>query len=169
MIKYSIIIIGDEMKKIKEIWKNNKIVVILCVILLICTIAIGYVALTYFFGGSSSAYGDRLDNIDDYPFTDDDMSDLEDSISEDERITSVSVRLSGKIIYISASFEEDISLSAAKKYAVATLDLIDEDLLNYYDLNYTVSSSEFTLMGYKNSVSTSIVWNNDTDFETESE
>lgn len=157
------------MKKIRKVWQNNKFVIIICTILLICIGAIGYVAATYFFGGSTSVYGDRLDDIDDYPFTDDDIEEIISIIEESEDVISSSIRLSGNIIYISTEFVEDVSLEEAKKTAATHLDNFEESLLEYYDLNYTVTSTEFTLMGYKNSISTSLVWNNNTSFEEESE
>lgn len=149
--------------------KNNKIVTLLVIILILCISAISYVALTYFFGTSESVYGDRLDNIEDYPLTDSDMEDIELVLEENDEITSSTIWLSGKIIYVSAEFTEEVSLEEAKKIAATSLDNYKEGYLDYYDLSFTVFSENFTLMGYKNSTNTSLVWNNNTDFETESE
>lgn len=155
------------MKKIKNLWINNKFVIIICVILIICLGAICYVAATYFFGGSDSVYGDRLDDIDDYPFSDSDMEEVISLIEESEEVSSASIRLSGKIIYVSVIYNEEIALEETKVLAATSLEYFDEDLLGYYDLNYTLSSDNFTLMGYKNSASTSIVWNNNTSYDEE--
>lgn len=153
----------------KKILKNNKLVIFIVIVLIICLGAICYVAATYFFGGSDSVYGDRLDEIDDYPFTEIDMEDIILVVEENEDVISASLRLSGKIIYMSTEFSEEIFLEEAKKYAATFIEYIDETLLEYYDVNYTVSTSEYTLMGYKNSINNSLVWNNNTSFDEESE
>lgn len=160
---------GEIVKKLKKIWRNNKIVIILCIILLICLCTIGYVALTYFFGGSDSAYGSRLDGIEDYAFSSSDLTDIENLIEEDEKVLSASVEVIGKILHITVNFYDEAGLEEAKKIAASSLSFFEEDYLNYYDCNYIVTSESFTLMAYKNSTSTSLVWNNETEFDSESE
>ena len=52
------------MKKIKKIWNENRVLMVLAIIIIICLIVIVCVSLTYFYGSSESEYGDRLDGID---------------------------------------------------------------------------------------------------------
>jgi len=54
---------GEKMKKMKKIWDNNRILIILSTIIIICFFIIVGICFKYFFGASSSNYGDRLDNI----------------------------------------------------------------------------------------------------------
>lgn len=158
------------MKKLKKLWKNNKFAIVLCTILLVCVCAIGYVAFTYFFGGSDSVYGDRLDGIEDYEITDSIEEELISSIESEEIVNTASLSVSGKIVYISINFVEDTSLTDAQKLAVTSLDLIDGDILSYYDLNYIIYyETDSVLMGYKNASNSIIVWNNNTAYEVEEE
>ncbi|MFI3260399.1 MAG: hypothetical protein R3Y13_01625 [bacterium] len=154
------------MKKIQRFFRNNMIVILLTSIIFICLGLIGYVAITHFFGGSETVYGDRLDTTGDYDFS---VEEIEELINEDEDIVSSSVKIHGKVLYVTIHNDEGISLSSAKKKAKASLSFFEEELLNYYDCNYIIHGDEFTLMGYKNSESSSIVWNNNTKFEVESE
>ena len=51
------------MKKLKKLWNENRVLMILGVILLACVIAILCVVLKYFVGSNSSVYGNRFDNM----------------------------------------------------------------------------------------------------------
>ena len=51
------------MKKLKNLWANNRILLILGIILVVCIIAIIVVFLTYFVGTKKSVYGSRFDNM----------------------------------------------------------------------------------------------------------
>ena len=52
------------MKKLRE----NKVLLVLAVILLICFVLIGYVLFKYFYVGCNlDKYGDRLDGIESHP------------------------------------------------------------------------------------------------------
>ena len=152
------------MKKIKEIWRNNRVLFVLFIILIICFTAIVTVALTYFVGSEKSPYGNRLDNKVELPK--DFEKNMEDTLKEDEFIKDANVRLAIRTIYVTIDFEIGISLEDAQEKALASLDLINEDLLDYYDFNYVLSQEEtedntgFTIMGARNSNGTGFVWNN---------
>ena len=47
----------------KKLWKNNKVVFVLVIILILCFIAICSVALTFFYSKDTNEYGNRLDCI----------------------------------------------------------------------------------------------------------
>lgn len=161
------------MKKIKEIWRNNRVLFVLFIILIICFIAIVTVALTYFVGSEKSPYGNRLDNKVEIPK--DFEKNMEDTLKEDEFIKDADVRLAIRTIYVTIEFESSISLEEAQEKALASLDLIDETLLEYYDFNYILSQDEsedntgFTIMGARNSNGTGFVWNNNNIPEEEEE
>lgn len=151
----------------KKLWRNNKIVIILFIILLICVGTIAYVALTYFFGGSDTVYGERLDNIEDKLISDSEIDTYIENILEEEKIDSASISVNGKIIYIKTEFIEEVSMSSAKKLASNVLTKFEEDTFDTFDCNITISGVDFILMGYKNNTSAAIVWNNNTAFELE--
>ena len=152
------------MKKIREVWRNNRVLFVLFIILIICFIAIVTVALSYFVGSERNPYGNRLDNKVELPKTLE--KDIEDSLNADENIKNCDVRLAIRTIYISINFEGTISLEQAKEKAISCLEFFNDEVLEYYDINFVLSkektdeSDGFTIMGARNSFGTGIVWNN---------
>ena len=87
------------MKKLKEIWQKNRILVVLVAILIVCFITICTVVVTYFFGGSETVYGDRLKDIDKYPITDDFKKEYIANLEKDDKIEKVTFKTKGRVIY----------------------------------------------------------------------
>ncbi len=159
------------MKRLKKFWQNNSVLLVLLLILVACLIAISIVVFTYFVGDSSSKYGDRLDGIEDHPFGDAENKELVDIIKQDETVIETTIRSSGKIIYITIKYAPKTSLVEAKSKALATLDNIDSNILEFYDIQYLIEAEPtedtegFKLMGSHNVAGTGgIVWNNNTVF-----
>ena len=164
------------MSKFKEFWRKNKVLVVLMSILIICFIAICVVVATYFFGGSKTVYGDRLKDIDKHPITEEFKGEYITSLKDDGKaVSDVTFNTKGRVIYIRIKFVNDYSLVEAESKATASLAKFTDNILEYYDLNFTLvsdateNSDGFTIMGAKNTSSKSIVWNNNTKFEEESE
>lgn len=162
------------MKKLKEFWQKNKVLMVLGSILVVCFIAICIVVATYFFGGSDTVYGDRLKDMDKYPITEKFKNEYLDSLKSDAKaIEDVTFNTKGRVIYIRIKFVDDYTLVEAESKATASLAKFTENILSYYDLNFTLVSDEtensegFTIMGAKNMNSESIVWNNNTKVESE--
>lgn len=160
------------MKKLKKIWQENSVLFVLFSILIICLVAIFIVFVTYFVGGSKSKYGDRLDNIEKYPFNEKEIKELTTKIKENESIKDIEVRTSGKIIYLHFAFDSKVTLEEAKGIAIESLEYFDEKTLSFYDLQYYIKADStdktdgFLLMGARNSNGTGgISWNNNTQFE----
>ncbi len=156
------------MEKIKKLWQNNKVFIVLGIILIICFIAIISVSLTYFFGGSDSVYGDRLIGIDDYEFTSKIENSYLEYYDEIESVKDVSINQNGKILYIHINFIEGTSLDDAKNVASGSIESLDETMKEYYDLNFIIESPAgeetegFVLLGAKNVISNVVSWNNNT-------
>lgn len=164
------------MKKIKKIWQENSVLIVLGIILIACLIAISIVVITYFVGDSSSKYGDRLDGIEDYPFDQDMQDEIISQIQESDLVEDVTMRVSGKTIYVTIIFVPATTLVEGQSVALASLEFFSEDTLSFYDLEYMIEAEAtddaegFNLIGAKNVSGTGgIVWNNNTEFETEEE
>lgn len=161
------------MNKIKALWQKNKVLIVLLLILLACLIAIAIVCITFFLGGSKSTYGDRLKDIDKYPITDTLKSDYKTSLEADELIDKVTIKTSGgRVIYIRLEFIPDTTLVEAQSKAIDSVAKFSEDILSYYDLNFTLycpaseNSEGFTIMGSHNVSGTGVIWNNNTQVES---
>lgn len=165
----------NNLNKLKEIWGKNKVLIVLGIILIICFIAIIIVTVSYFFGGSESVYGDRLEDIENYPIEDSFIDEYIANLEADEMINSVSFDVRGRIIYIDIDFVGDTSLVEAQSKAAASIEQFSEETLIYYDINFTLTSAStensegFTIMGARNVAGSGLVWNNNTPIESEEE
>ncbi len=163
------------MDKLKEIWGKYKILIVLGLILIICFIAILFVTVSYFFGSGESVYGDRLEDIEDYPIEDTFISEYIANLESDEMINSATFDVKGRVIYVTINFVGDTSLVEAQSKAAVSLEQFSENLLSYYDIDFTLiseateNSEGFTIMGAKNVAGSGIVWNNNTPVESEEE
>lgn len=165
----------NNLDKLKEIWGKYKILIVLGLILIICFIAILFVTVSYFFGSGESVYGDRLEDIEDYPIEDTFVSEYIANLESDEMIKSATFDVKGRVIYVTINFVGDTSLVEAQSKAAASLEQFSENLLSYYDIDFTLiseateNSEGFTIMGAKNVAGSGIVWNNNTPVESEEE
>ena len=149
--------------------------IVLGIILIICFIAILIVTFSFFFGGSESVYGDRLDGIENYPIEDSFIDEYIANLESDEMINSATFDTKGRIIYVTIDFVGDTSLVEAQSKAAASLEQFSEETLSYYDINFTLTSEStensegFTIMGARNVAGSGLVWNNNTPVESEEE
>lgn len=156
------------MNKLKELWGNNKVLIVLGVILIACIIAIISVTISYFFGRNTSIYGSRLENVDKYPVTEEFKNEYIASLVEDKIIDSASVDIKVRTIYVTINFAADTELSVAESKANASLAKFSEALLSYYDVSFTLKSagsdsdSGFVIQGAKNVAGSGLVWSNNT-------
>jgi hypothetical protein len=152
------------MSKRKSI-QDNKILLVLLGILVVCFILICYGLYTYFYSkNGTSKYGDRLDNIQKYPLSDTLETDIKSLYTSDTNIGEVKVTIEGRIVYITIDFVKSIKVATAKDIAVKSLEKIGETNLTYYDIQYiltysgTEENTNFPVFGAKSSSSLKVVW-----------
>lgn len=156
------------MKKLKKMWENNRVLIVLAITVVLCFWIMGVVMIRYFFGGNTSSYGDRLDDINSLPFKEEDQETLKNKIQENEGVEKATVKVKGKIIYIRIQVKETTSLDGAKSIANKSLEHIAKEYQEKYDLEYTLvqeateKTKGFTIMGAKNINRPTLVWNNNT-------
>lgn len=161
------------MKKIKSLWVENRVLFVLFLIIVVCGCIILGVFAKYFFGSSTSSYGDRLEGIEEVPVSDEVKQNFITSMTEDELISDAIISTSGKIVYITLTFKEGVSLVEAESKALASLMAFEQNLLDFYDFHYTLKSNAtensdgFLIMGAKNVNGSGLVWNNNTEVSTE--
>ena len=160
-------------RKIKNSWNENRVLFVLMTILVICLILILTVVLDYFLGTSKDKYGDRLEGIKKVEFTDKRISEIEKKIKEDEKVSKCEVTQIGKMIYVTITYTDGITLVEAEGKASNTLELFNEKETKFYDINYTLiqdkkeNNEGFVIMGAKNVNGSALVWNNNTSFNEE--
>ena len=152
------------MNKIKKVLKENKVLIVLGVILLLCLAIFIGVSVTYFYGSNSDKYGNRLESIKNVPLDEKLFNDIKEDVSKKENVTSVDISLKGRIVYITMAFNESAAVESAKSVAEGVVSLFNDDELAVYDLQFIIKSSgdsKFTLMGSRNSNGSGVVvWNN---------
>lgn len=155
------------MKKLKSLYKKNKVLFILTTIAIVCILVIIIGLLTSFYRKTNtSKYGDRLDGIEEVEITDSFREDLVSFYEENERVNEASVTLSGKIVYIIIDVTKGTTKAQAQTVANSGLEEFSEEEIDYYDFQFIVtcdddSESEiYPTMGYKNNTSAKVVWIN---------
>ncbi len=162
------------MSKLKKLWNENRVMVVLSIIVVICFVVIFGVVVQYFFGSSSSSYGERLDDIQDIPFDEEAQTNLK-GLLENENLVSQSVEVRGKIIYVVLKYSDQVALDDAKSLVEEAYLGIDEKYRLHYDFNVTLMQdkteevSGYLLMGAKNVSSENFVWSNNRPVTSEEE
>lgn len=155
------------MKKVKKIWNENRVLMVLAIIIVICLIVIVCVSLTYFYGSSESEYGNRLEGIKEVKVTDKIKNDVISNLESEDSIDNANLVNKGRMIYITLNFKAGTTMENAKVVADKAVTLFSEEYLAFYDLNITISAPTsgdikgYTLMGARNANGSGvIVWNN---------
>ena len=153
------------MKKLKNLWKNNKILMILGAILLVCLIAIIVVVLTYFVGTKKSVYGNRFDNMK-TKITEKEQNAYIKSLEDNSSVSKVRFRVNHKTLMISVTFKNDIKLDDAKKIIDTSLEKLTDPVKETYDVNFYIENTSFKLMGARNASGNGLFWSNNTPVES---
>jgi len=154
------------MNKIKKIYIENRVFVILMIIVLICFICIVVNLMILFFGTGEDRYKGRLNGIEAVVLSDSKISTLKSTIGEDESIIESNIEVRGKVVYITMSYNDTVTLEDAKTKAVQALDNFSEEEVLFYDFNFTIkqtateSTDGFRLMGSKNTSGNTFSWSN---------
>lgn len=150
----------------KKFWKENRVLLVLIIILIVCFVAICSVTLSYFVGSRESVYGDRL--TDKVAIKDKEKNSYIEKLKKEELVKDVTFRVAIRTIYVYIEFDEKATLTEAENKATASLENLSEEILSYYDVNFILEQEKnegnegFTIMGAKNSKGTGISWNNNT-------
>lgn len=151
--------------------KKNKFTVIAIIIFIVVAI-LGYKAKEIFFPDQRTAiYGDRLEGK--VAVKDTTYDTLKQKISENEKVTTVTVRENGRRIDITITVADDMSKADAKKLTDNMLEPFTESQIGYYDFQVFIkkeakTENDFPIIGYKHHNSSSFSWTKDRD-KTEEE
>ena len=125
-------------------------------------------------------YGDRLDGIEKYPFSEKAKDKVIKGIKGREQVTSCSIDVQGKIINVIFTVKKEVSKDDAKSIATGSLADFSDKIKGYYDIQYMIKKKneegtkittqtadgdpkevtvyEFPIMGYKNKSRDGIIW-----------
>jgi hypothetical protein len=149
----------------KKVIKENKVLFVLALIILVSLILIVVGTLSYFYSDGGDKYGNRLDGIENFKISKTIDSDIK-SLFE-SGVESVSVDIKGKIIYIIIDVSAGISKTDAQSIAIKSLEKFTEEEKGFYDIHFTVTCKNATeettmypMMGSKHSGNPQVVWTN---------
>ena len=155
------------MKKIKRFYQEHRIFTILMAVVLVCMVLIITVLVQCFYvGNGSDKYGNRLEGIEKYKITESRQKDFENNIANNDKVKSVDIKVTGKIIYITMQITEGVELVEAQSIAQKSLESFSEKEQSFYDFNITLkqdatdTSDGFIISGSKNKNGSGLVWNN---------
>lgn len=158
------------MKKLKKIWQENSVLLVLFIILIACLIAISVVVVKYFVGNEDKN-NIRLEGVENHPFTEQMQNEIKDKIKEDVKVLEVKIIPStkSKRITVVINFTSEVTLVEAQSKTLASLEYFSEDTLSFYDIQFNIEadstekSDGFKISGSHNVSGTGgIVWNNNT-------
>ena len=141
--------------------KKNIVVGIGIIILTIVAVIIVKTELSY--NENTAIYGSRLEGRDKVKITSETKEKVKQSISESA--ASVEVRVAGRIIYITAKVNGDVSLDSAKSLGQKMLESFSDVEKKYYDIQILMendtNTSQFPIIGYKHHSKEALVWTKD--------
>ena len=124
-----------------------------------------FVAYNIIFVNNQSKYGDRLDGIEKVKITDDIKNSIKENIATLEITKNSSVRVSGKIINVTATLNDDIEVGKAKEIADKVLEKLSDDEKAFYDVQVFIKKDtddeKFPIVGYKHHSRENITWTKD--------
>ena len=142
--------------------KNNKILIALILIAVIMFSTILIIIFSNLSSGNDE-YGNRLDEIEKYPITDEVINNIKNEISSLEKVKSINYDLEGRLINFVIKVEDDLIVSEAKNYSEKILENFSDDIKSYYDIQILIDSNideseNYPIIGYKHKTSDSLVW-----------
>ena len=145
----------------KFIKKHINLVVFIGVVLL--TILGVLLAKSIFFPDEATAiYGNRIDGVKKYPIKEE-KTKVQEALKDETKQTSV--RVQGRIIYITVIVNDDINLDSAKNLGPKILEQFSDEQKAYYDIQLLIKNDanqdNFPIIGYKHHTKTSFSWTKD--------
>lgn len=154
------------MKKIKRFFREHRVFTILMSLVLVCFILIGTLLIQVFYNGSADKYGNRLEEKENYPITEEELQNIEAEALKNESVKKADILISGRIVYVYLDFQGEIDLVTAQNEAVKILGLFDEAEKEYYDFMFdlakekTETSDGFNIEAAKNVGGNGLIWTN---------
>ena len=151
----------------KKFFKENKTLVILLTIAVICVvISVSLLFKYFYFGNGGTKFGSRLDGIENVTISEESKNNTIANIESLDKVEKASMIITGKRIDIKIVFKSDATLTEAQNIALKSLDNFSEEEKKFYDFEFTIkqeateTTEGFLLMGAKNVNGTNLVWVN---------
>lgn len=154
------------MKSTLKILKDNMFTIFVILIFIAGMFVLSYLKKIYWDNNNEAAYGDRTEDVKNHFIDEDMIESIETSISSLDNVISCKYDLEGRIINLTITLADVVSVKDAKTLSSSVLKTFDSDYLSYYAIQiYYVkedaSLDDFPIMGYKHYTSNEISWTKD--------
>ncbi len=153
------------MDKLKKFLRENKVLLVLAIILILWLVAFVIIVVIFFYGSSKDVYGTRLDNLKDLPITEELKNDVTDTFKSEPLVNKIVINVKGANIFVNVTCDDGLKVDTAKKLAESTIALFSESLLGVYDIEFNINNvvnkeDKYLIVGTRNANSDGkIVWN----------
>jgi len=148
----------------KYLKKNKWVIVPITAFIVVMVFAIIGIVNLVIPKSSKNLYGNRLDNIEQYPIGDESVSKVKEELMNTGKVTNVSYDLKGKLINFVITVNDDVDRVTGESLTSKILSEFDDNIKSFYDFQVfikTESESEiFPIIGYKHVTSVNFVWTN---------
>lgn len=154
------------MKSTLKILKDNVFTIFVIAVFIVGMFVLSYMKKVYWDNNNQAAYGDRIEDVKNHVIDEEMIEKIETSIESLEEVVSAKYDLEGRIINLTITINDSVSVKDAKTLSSSVLKNFDSDQLSYYSLQiYFVkedsSLNDFPIMGYKHYSSSEISWTKD--------
>ena len=143
----------------KNLKNNYKLIIGICILIIVGLLCF-FIYKNLFYENESN----RLEGIEKYEITQDEIKAAKDKLTEIEEVKSVDIYANYKIIKIMLELKEDVDFKTIDKLSNEAIGCFTEKNLSYYDVEIFVDSlnteSEiYPKIGYKNKKNSKFTWN----------
>lgn len=144
--------------------KNKFTIIAICCFLLLVVVLV-QVKNVFFPNMGSAIYGKRLEGIENAKVSDDKLSTLKENLLAQDSINKVSTIISGKIINVIITVNDDLGLDQAKGLSGVVYQEFTPEVQKFYDfqifIQKTNGANNFPIIGYKHHNKENFSWTRD--------
>ena len=154
------------MKSILKLIKNNLLTIFILIIFVAFMFVLAYLKNLYWDNNDKAAYGNRLDGIENYKLSDEEIKKIKETIEKDEDVIKVEYRQEGRIINLELKVSDTLTDDNARKMCSEMLKNFTEEQLSYFSVQYYLykddaTKKDFPIIGYKHYGNKNISWTKD--------
>lgn len=145
--------------------KKNKFVILAIGIFLIVIILAFQVVSMFFPEEGKALYGERLDGIEEVTISNDKLKKIESDLTSDATVKKANAKVSGKIIEVIITVQDDATVDATKALTTRITDLLSNKEKKFYDIQLFAKkdneATNFPIIGYKHHAKDTFSWTKD--------
>ncbi len=154
------------MKSVLKLIKNNLLTIFILILFVVLMFVLAYLKNLYWDNNDKAAYGNRLDGIENYELTDEEVKTVKNNILANEDVLEVEYREEGRIINIRIKAKDELTDVNAKKMCEEFVSNFTEEQLSFFSLQFYVykedaTKTDFPIIGYKHYGNKKVSWTKD--------